>query len=766
MRPYLAVIRDSFHEAFASRVLWILLVLTALFLLLLAPLGVTEQPASRLATGDLRQGATLLRTIAGQADAEEASPGKHLFAKLSGELRQALAASLPGDVDRRRVDRQLGQRLLVELNDLLPRRDLYLADAWRGVELSEEARELRDEGLDGLDEARIARFNRLALEAAFPSHIAPSGRSQLQWSYLAWNLGVAVPVGRDDLKPLINGTLRVVMGLVLGVGGVLVAILVTASIIPQAFEAGAIDLLLSKPVSRSLIFLSRFLGGCAFILILSALLISGLWLILGTRFGIWNARLLWCIPLYLFLFAIYFSVSAVSGLVWRNAIVAVVMTILFWAVCFSLGITRNFVEGLFLNPLRVNKVIAAGDDLFSVTETNEIKHWNAANREWKDVFAPPGGGPPAPLGLRFQMPLIGPIADATGQRLLAADRAFPRGGFGNISPNLWVGRADEDWARAPGALLPPGVEALGIATDGSILAVTPAGVFRCQGDPEKPVETMEMFGIEVVVEDSGGVFMPASTELELRSPLSVAFDAKAGGITLFDGGRLVSLTAGDDGQFQVVKQIDLDERQSGLIARAGDKVALALADGTIGFYDATELRQTGTWQPDTKIAPRLVTVSPDGRWLAVVFHERLMKVFDLATREELSVGWPGQGDISAAAFTPDGQLLVVDHLNRVTMYQAESWDEQRRDQPQMGGWETAYRLAINPLYTVFPKPGELNELVTWILSDEATVGVPLGDGNLSDARQKIDVAGPIWSNLAFLSIVLAVGCLYVARKDF
>ncbi len=30
MRPYLAIIRDSFHEALVSRVLWILLALTTL----------------------------------------------------------------------------------------------------------------------------------------------------------------------------------------------------------------------------------------------------------------------------------------------------------------------------------------------------------------------------------------------------------------------------------------------------------------------------------------------------------------------------------------------------------------------------------------------------------------------------------------------------------------------------------------------------------------------------------------------------------------
>ncbi len=45
----------------------------------------------------------------------------------------------------------------------------------------------------------------------------------------------------------------------------LIGLLVTAGLIPQTFEAGAIDLLLSKPVNRSLTFLTKFVGGCIFV---------------------------------------------------------------------------------------------------------------------------------------------------------------------------------------------------------------------------------------------------------------------------------------------------------------------------------------------------------------------------------------------------------------------------------------------------------------------------------------------------------------------
>ena len=37
MRPYLAILKDSFREALASRILWVVIILTTVVLLLAAP---------------------------------------------------------------------------------------------------------------------------------------------------------------------------------------------------------------------------------------------------------------------------------------------------------------------------------------------------------------------------------------------------------------------------------------------------------------------------------------------------------------------------------------------------------------------------------------------------------------------------------------------------------------------------------------------------------------------------------------------------------
>ena len=73
MRPYLAILRDSFQEALSSRVLWMLLILTAMFLLALAPLGAYEKSRTTIESFDLTDGAGWLRALAA-ADSSAAPP--------------------------------------------------------------------------------------------------------------------------------------------------------------------------------------------------------------------------------------------------------------------------------------------------------------------------------------------------------------------------------------------------------------------------------------------------------------------------------------------------------------------------------------------------------------------------------------------------------------------------------------------------------------------------------------------------------------------
>jgi ABC-type transport system involved in multi-copper enzyme maturation permease subunit len=70
--------------------------------------------------------------------------------------------------------------------------------------------------------------------------------------------------------------------------GILLSVFATASLVPRMLEKGTIDLLLSKPVSRPVLFASRYLGALLVAAANLLYLVLGIGIILGLKTGFWN----------------------------------------------------------------------------------------------------------------------------------------------------------------------------------------------------------------------------------------------------------------------------------------------------------------------------------------------------------------------------------------------------------------------------------------------------------------------------------------------
>lgn len=141
-----------------------------------------------------------------------------------------------------------------------------------------------------------------------------------------------VPLG--PLVQLVEDTL------VNGIGGwvvLMAGVIVTAGFIPNMLRKGAIDLLLTKPMSRPLILIYKYFGGLLFVFLLTAFAVGGVWLAIGLRTGVWAPGLLYCIFGITFYFAILYACSTLIGVLTRNAIVSIVVTIVFWFVVWLIG---------------------------------------------------------------------------------------------------------------------------------------------------------------------------------------------------------------------------------------------------------------------------------------------------------------------------------------------------------------------------------------------------------------------------------------------
>jgi ABC-type transport system involved in multi-copper enzyme maturation permease subunit len=759
MRPYLAVIRDSFREALATRVLWIVLLLISLFLALVAPLGYEKTVAISIHWEDLRDPTALVVHLVEHQNKPE-TPAGYLWSKLPEDFRKELAGLKEADGDRGARMRAAG-RLRNEINRRLHSREFYDKDVFKSVRLGAEAAELRQSGLDSLDDEKHARFTRLVFDVAFRDFIEAAGRDAIQFVYLWYPIGDEVPLAEDQLHQIAEQVIAFVVSRLVGNIGVFIALLVTASIVPQMLDAGAIDLLLSKPVSRPLLFLSKFVGGCVFILLNAVFLIFGLWLIFGLRFNLWSSGLLWTIPVFVFVFAIYYSVSTFAAVIWRNAVVSIVVSILFWAVCFTVGVAKSALDEWFLNARRTAVIVPADDSLISTNRQGSGFEWNADENTWVEVFGQrrrgPGGG---------GYPMIGPYFDTENSRLVAI-----RSGGGNRwmrgTPKLVVAPRDGDWKPVESIAVPNGVKMLAIGRNSEILVAGTGGLHRFDGDPEADDGGIEVFGMKVPGFGQAAKFVRIDDDtLDWKSPFAASHDAATGEIVVRSGEKLALLTRNEKGKYEVTTSLDWLKTDQSLIGRAGSRVALASEDGTIAILDAKTLQPVGEHSPFEKNQPRSIQASPDGRWLAVLFHHRRLWLYDTQADLPDSRDPAGQGDISAVAFGPDGSLYVSSGFGKVVQYDnPESMTEKARFAQQPDFLENLYLWVIDPVYTIFPKPGEMEDVVTWLMTEQETAATD-EDADLTAERKVLDIWEPIWSNLAFLAVMLTVTCVYVTRKDF
>lgn len=108
--------------------------------------------------------------------------------------------------------------------------------------------------------------------------------------------------------------------------GTLLALFSTAPLFTSLLEAGHIDLLLSKPLSRTQLFLGHVSGVWITMLILSTYLLGGVWLIMSIKTGVWNPSFLLSIVIVLAMFGVMYSVIVFTGVWTQSTALALIVT--------------------------------------------------------------------------------------------------------------------------------------------------------------------------------------------------------------------------------------------------------------------------------------------------------------------------------------------------------------------------------------------------------------------------------------------------------
>jgi ABC-type transport system involved in multi-copper enzyme maturation permease subunit len=108
--------------------------------------------------------------------------------------------------------------------------------------------------------------------------------------------------------------------------GMALAIFASAGLVAAMFEPGRIELLLSKPVSRTHLLLGRYAGNVLVVAANILYLVLGSWIIFGLKTEIWGTGFLVSSLFTIFIFSVLLAVIVLVGVLWDSAAVAIMVT--------------------------------------------------------------------------------------------------------------------------------------------------------------------------------------------------------------------------------------------------------------------------------------------------------------------------------------------------------------------------------------------------------------------------------------------------------
>jgi ABC-2 type transport system permease protein len=132
--------------------------------------------------------------------------------------------------------------------------------------------------------------------------------------------------GNPDVDRVVRGVYGAIATF-LYTWGMFLAVFASAGLVPSVLEPGRIELLLSKPLSRTHILMGRFVGNVLVIALNTTYLVLGVWIILGIKTGIWSPAFLIAIATTTFIFAVLLAVVVLIGVTLESAAAATMISV-------------------------------------------------------------------------------------------------------------------------------------------------------------------------------------------------------------------------------------------------------------------------------------------------------------------------------------------------------------------------------------------------------------------------------------------------------
>ncbi len=118
---------------------------------------------------------------------------------------------------------------------------------------------------------------------------------------------------------------------------IVLGLISTAGMIPDLIQSGTIEAVLSRPIGRVRLLLTKFVGGLLFMALQVTIFSLLAFLVIGIRGGSLAWEVFLAVPIVVAMFSYLFSICVLLGMVTRSTIAALLLTLLVWCAIFIIN---------------------------------------------------------------------------------------------------------------------------------------------------------------------------------------------------------------------------------------------------------------------------------------------------------------------------------------------------------------------------------------------------------------------------------------------
>lgn len=127
----------------------------------------------------------------------------------------------------------------------------------------------------------------------------------------------------------------------LGLFALVLALLSVCPVFPDFLKSGSVDVAVSKPISRWVLFLVKYLGSLLFVAIQVFAFCIIVFLAQGLRIDSWNVEIFWAVPLLAFVFSLIYCVAVLTAVWTRSTLFSLLLALVMWAVTLGIQWTES-----------------------------------------------------------------------------------------------------------------------------------------------------------------------------------------------------------------------------------------------------------------------------------------------------------------------------------------------------------------------------------------------------------------------------------------